>query len=298
MNASRASALAARTTGSPLSAPVGMTLAEFREVAAIVAQDARIHLVEGKMTLVHSRLARRLREHGLERFSDYLSLVRSNSAERAAMVVALTTNHTHFFREGHHFDHLRDHLLPKLQSRARAGQKVRIWSAGCSSGEEVYSIAMTLAGESGTSAAWLKHGDVRLLATDLAPHVVEAVNTARYSSSAVQPIPPAYSRQWLKEDGPESYLIADTLRTLVTARVLNLFGPWPMSQSYDAIFCRNVMIYFDDAAKAELEARFVEMLAPGGILYIGHSERLIGPAAAQMEPVGQTIYAKKGRAAR
>ena len=173
---------------------------------------------------------------------------------------------------------------------------MRIWSAGCSSGEEVYSIAMTLAGDSGSSAAWLKQGDVRLLATDIAPHVVQAVSDARYTSSTVEPIPAAYRRQWLRQDGTDNHVVAETLRSLVTARVLNLFQPWPMRQAYDVIFCRNVMIYFDDKAKAELEARFVEMLAPGGTLYIGHSERLIGPAAVAMTPAGQTIYVKKGGA--
>lgn len=266
---------------------------QFREIAAIMEKDARIHLVEAKATLVHSRLSRRLREHGLTSFSDYLALVRDDAGEREAMVVALTTNHTHFFRENHHFDHLREEVLPELQSRARAGRKVRIWSAGCSSGEEVYSIAMTLAGESGSSAVWLKQGDVRLLATDIAPHVVDAVNEACYSSSTVEPIPAVYRRQWLREERPGSHVVSDALRSLVMARVLNLFQPWPMRQEYDVIFCRNVMIYFNEPAKAELEARFIEMLAPGGTLYIGHSERLIGPAAALMEPAGQTIYIKK-----
>lgn len=280
----------------PLAAAGDLSLAQFREIAAIVQKDARIHLAETKMTLVHSRISRRLRENGLTRFADYLAFVRANAEERAAMVVALTTNHTHFFRESHHFDHLRDQLLPDIQVRAGGGQKVRIWSAGCSSGEEVYSIAMTLAGASASSATWLKQGDVRLLATDIAPHVVEAVEQACYSTATVQPIPTAYRQQWLQAEGPDRHVVSDTLRSMVTARVLNLFQPWPMRQRYDAIFCRNVMIYFDDTAKAELEARFVEMLAPGGALYIGHSERLIGPAATQMEPVGQTIYVRKGSA--
>lgn len=290
-----AGSLALRTPGE-------LGVAEFRAIAAIMQQEAGIHLVEAKMTLVHSRLARRLREQGLTRFSDYVALIRDDAGERQAMVVALTTNHTHFFRENHHFDHLRDKLLNELQARARAGQKVRIWSAGCSTGEEVYSIAMTLAGESGTSAAWLKQGDVRLLATDIAPHVVAAVEQASYSATTVQAIPSAYRHQWLRDEGAERHVVSDALRSLVTARVLNLFQPWPMRQKYDAIFCRNVMIYFDDKAKADLEARFVDMLAPGGYLYIGHSERLIGPAAELMQPVGQTIYVKSadiktGRAA-
>ena len=207
------------------------------------------------------------------------------------MVEALTTNHTHFFREGHHFEHLRRQVLPGLQARAEAGEPVRLWSAGCSTGEEVYSIAMTLAGPDRASAAWLRQGDVRLLATDIARHAVAAVTRATYSTSTVEPIPPAYRQPWLHAEGG-NHAVVDELRSLVAARVLNLFEAWPMRHCYDVIFCRNVMIYFDDEAKAELEARLVERLQPGGHLYIGHSERLIGPSAAAMRPVGQTSYVK------
>ncbi|HWW65173.1 MAG TPA: CheR family methyltransferase [Sphingomonadaceae bacterium] len=279
------------TTAAALAPGATLDLPEFRAIAAIMEQEARIHLLESKVTLVHSRLSRRLREHGLTGFDDYVALVRQDAAERAAMVAALTTNHTHFFRERHHFDHLAAHVLPQLQARASAGEPVRLWSAGCSSGEEVYSIAMTLAGEQRSGAAWLSRGDVKLLATDIAPHAVDAVTRAFYPSSAVEPIPAACRAQWLRAEG-DGHVIADDLRALVTARLLNLFEPWPMRQRYDVIFCRNVMIYFDTPAKAELEARLVEKLLPGGHLYIGHSERLIGPAAALMRPVGQTAYVK------
>jgi chemotaxis protein methyltransferase CheR len=265
---------------------------EFGAIAQIMQRDARIHLTDAKITLVQSRLSRRLRMHGLATFSDYISFVASNADERAAMIVALTTNHTHFFRENHHFEHLRQTTLPWLQARARQ-QPVRIWSAGCSSGEEVYSVAMCLLGHNRNSALWLRHGDVRLLATDLAPHVVESTQRGVYSAEAVEPIPAAYRDHWMKRIGPD-FVMAEEARALVTARVLNLFEAWPMRQQYDVIFCRNVMIYFNDAAKAELEARFVEMLAPGGYLYIGHSERLIGAAAADMSSCGQTIYVKRG----
>lgn len=271
------------------SAELGMP--EFRAIAAIMQREARIHLAEAKLTLVHSRLSRRLREHGLSAFRDYVALVNRDAAERAMMVTALTTNHTHFFREDHHFDHLRRLVVPALRTRADAGQPVRIWSAGCSSGEEVYSIAMTLAGTDRADAAWLQRGNVRLLATDISPPMVDAVTQAVYSDSTVEPIPAAYRKAWLRRH-ERGHVIADDLRALVTAKVLNLFGNWPMRQSYDVIFCRNVMIYFEDDAKSELEARFVERLKPGGYLYIGHSERLIGPAAAAMRPEGQTIYAR------
>ena len=276
----------------PVSAAPALGAAEFAAVAAIMQSDARIHLTEVKQTLVHSRLSRRLREHGCATFREYIQLVQTDATERAAMVVALTTNHTHFFRENHHFDHFRKVVLPELQARARGGS-ARIWSAGCSSGEEVYTIALCLLGQDRAAASWLKDADVRLLATDLAPHVVASASRGVYSASTVEPIPARYRETWLRPHGAD-FEMAPEARALVTARVLNLFDRWPMTRQYDVIFCRNVMIYFDEDAKAELEARFVQLLAPGGYLYIGHSERLIGPAVTQLQSCGQTIYRKAG----
>ncbi|RUN76037.1 protein-glutamate O-methyltransferase CheR [Sphingomonas sp. TF3] len=268
-----------------------LTSSDFAAIAAIMQSDARISLSAGKMTLVQSRLAKRLRQHGLAHFRDYVAMVQSDETERASMVVALTTNHTHFFREVHHFDHFRKVVLPELKQRAAKGHPIRIWSAGCSSGEEVYSITMCLLGPDRASASWLRHADVRLLATDLSPPVVEATRRAVYDAATVRPIPAEYRSTWMRQDG-EDYVMVDEARALVTAKVLNLFEPWPLRQLYDVIFCRNVMIYFDEEAKAELEERFVDQLAPAGHLYIGHSERLIGVSATKMRSSGQTIYAK------
>jgi chemotaxis protein methyltransferase CheR len=156
---------------------------------------------------------------------------------------------------------------------------------------------MCMLGKDRASAAWLRQGDVRLLATDLAPHVVEATQRGVYSASTVEAVPAAYRAVWMQPSGNE-FVMAEEARALVTARVLNLFDPWPMRQQYDVIFCRNVMIYFDDEAKAELEARFLATLAPGGYLYIGHSERLIGAAAHGMTACGNTIYVKHGGSVR
>ncbi|WP_253190549.1 protein-glutamate O-methyltransferase CheR [Sphingomonas sp. LM7] len=261
---------------------------DFAAIAAIMHSDARIELSEAKTTLVQSRLARRLREHGLARFSEYVAMVQSDAQERHAMVVALTTNHTHFFREPHHFDHFRQHVLPVLK---RKQGPIRIWSAGCSSGEEVYTIAMCLLGPDRTSAQWLRHADVRLLATDIAPHVVESVQRGFYADNIAAGVPEPYRSAWMRP-APGGFTVADEARQLVTARVLNLFEKWPLKAQYDVIFCRNVMIYFGDPAKEELEERFVNQLASGGHLYIGHSERLIGPAATRMTSCGHTIYAK------
>lgn len=265
--------------------------AEFAQIAAIMQKDARIHLTEAKRTLVHSRLSRRLRENGMTSFRDYVAFVKQDAEERRVMVTSLTTNHTHFFREAHHFDHFREVLMPRLKERAKS-QAVRIWSAGCSSGEEVYTIAMCLLGRDRADAAWLKNADVRLLATDISAPVVEAAQRGVYGAVEGS-IPEPYRSAWLRPHS-NGFEMAVEAKALVTARPLNLFEPWPMRQSYDAIFCRNVMIYFDDVAKAELEARLVERLAPGGFLYIGHSERLIAPAQLGMSSVGQTIYQKSG----
>jgi len=278
-----------QTGGETWSLAADLTPADFARVAAIMQTDARIHLAESKATLVHSRLSRRLRTLGLARFADYIALVERDAGERAALVEALTTNHTHFFREQHHFDHLQGVALPLMREKARR-EPVRVWSAGGSSGEEVYTIAMTLLGR---DPAWTQGGKLLLLATDLSPAMVVAAAAGRYSAAAARHIPAAHQTRWTKAtaDGIE---IAAEARALVTARVLNLFDPWPMRRQFDAIFCRNVMIYFDKAAQADLEARLVEQLVPGGFLYIGHSERLVGPACAQMESCGQTIYRKHG----
>lgn len=280
----------ARTRGAV--GTIALRPADFQAIAAIMQSDARIHLSGAKVTLVESRLARRLRLHDLASFRDYVDLLQRDGEERAAMVVALTTNHTHFFRESHHFDHFRDAAMPELQARGR-GHPIRIWSAGCSTGEEVYSLAMCLLGPAKSAAAWLRNADVKLLATDLAPHVVEATRAAVFTEAAVAPVPSAYRSAWMHQSG-DQVSMDDAARGLVTAQVLNLFDRWPMRRQFDIIFCRNVMIYFDDEAKAELEARLVDSLAPGGFLYIGHSERLIGPAAATMISCGQTIYSKPG----
>ena len=269
---------------------------DFARVAAIMQREARIALPSTKVSLVCSRLARRLRMHGIATFKEYLDFVEKDAEELAAMVEALTTNHTHFFRENHHFEHFKEVVVPQLRARAQAGQPVRIWSAGCSSGEEVYSIAMCLLGTSSGEARWVFDQDVKLLATDLSGQVVQAARRGVYNDFTVEPIPTEYKREWLERSGND-YAVKERVRQLVTTRELNLFGTWPMRQQFDVVFCRNVMIYFDDTAKSELEARFAQILRPGGHLYIGHSERVIGPSARLFVNCGQTIYRKDGGAA-
>ena len=266
--------------------------AEYLALARILHDEARIALGDAKATLVRSRLARRLRATGIDRFADYVHRVREDPVERTAMVTALTTNHTHFFRENHHFDHLVAEVRPILKERS-ASRPVRLWSAGCSSGEEVYSLAMALAGDSRSGAGWLLERDVKLLATDISLPVVEATARARYTPEACAPIPPRLRGLWTRNEGSEVAILPE-LSGRVHAKALNLFGEWPIRHRFDVIFCRNVMIYFDDSGKRELELRLVAQLNPGGHLYIGHSERLLGEATQAMTACGHTIYRKAG----
>lgn len=271
---------------------VHMDAAHFRAIAAMVHDEARISLSPAKLSLVQSRLARRLRSRQVTGFADYVRLVEQDRDERRAMIAVLTTNHTSFFREVHHFDHLRRVALPRFREQVQAGQSLRIWSAGCSSGEEIYSVAMCLLGDHEREAGWVRGRDVRLLATDISLPMVQAVERAAYSAIGADSVPLAYRAAWMREQGGGELLMTNLPRQLVTARVLNLFAEWPMRHQYDAIFCRNVMIYFDEESRQQLEARLLAQLAPGGFLYIGHSERLAGPASRLARSCGQTIYVK------
>ena len=264
--------------------------ADFREIAAILHQEARITLAPQKVTLVRSRLSRRLREKGLKGFGEYIALVRRDDGERRQMVDLLTTNHTHFFREQHHFNHMKNEMMPLWRGRS-SREPVRIWSSASSSGEEVYTIAMTLLGQDVREAQWARGANVQLFATDISSEMVEAVRKAEYPKGHHEQIPQPWRKLWTKETR-DGFTIAPEARNLVTVSQLNLFERWPWRHQFEAIFCRNVMIYFNEEAKAELEMRLVSQLAPGGALYIGHSERLLSKAKEFMIPCGHTMYRK------
>jgi len=262
---------------------------DFTAIARMLYDDAGIALTETKASLVYSRLAKRLRVLGIESFQDYCRLVAGSEgiSERQNMLAALTTNVTRFFREPHHFEHLRTKVLPDLVSRARARGRVRIWSAGCSTGQEPYSIALTVL-EAMPEAASL---DVRILATDIDPNVVATGRAAVYSREAVQPVPAALRGRWMvrvSDHGREAWGAGEEMRRLVAFRELNLMAGWPMKGRFDAIFCRNVVIYFDEPTQARIWARFAPLINPGGRLYVGHSER-VGDTA-RFETDGLTTY--------
>jgi chemotaxis protein methyltransferase CheR len=270
------------------------TTDDFNKIAQILHSHAGIALAEGKAALVYSRLAKRLRSLGLRSFREYCALVEDSNQvdERQAMMAALTTNVTRYFREPHHFDHLRDHVLPPLVERAKRGGRIRLWSAACSNGQEPYSMAITLLSALPDAA----NLDVKILATDIDPNMIAEGKAGIYREDAVAPVPLDLRRRWFKKAGPDRWEVADELRALVAFRELNLIGDWPMKGKFDAIFCRNVVIYFDEPTQERIWSRFAPMLEPGGTLYIGHSERVTGPAADIFQTVGLTTYAlRSGR---
>ncbi|MBW6506993.1 MAG: protein-glutamate O-methyltransferase [Rhodobacteraceae bacterium] len=261
--------------------------AELAVIARLLHEGAGIVIGDGKASMVQSRLAKRLRALGLSDYRSYLALLETPAGadERGRMLSALTTNVTHFFRENHHFELLRTKVLPPLLARARAGGKVRIWSAGCSSGQEPYSIAMVLC----DLADDIARLDIRILATDIDPEMTARGRDARYDAASCETIPAALAKRFLTHDGDGARL-CDPARSLVTFRELNLHSTWPMQGRFDIIFCRNVAIYFDKVAQETLWHRFEATLNPGGWLFLGHSERLPADAATCLVTAGITSY--------
>ena len=267
-----------------------LTATDFKRIATMLHGDAGIALNDGKAALVYSRLAKRLRKLGLRTFEQYCDLVADSAheEERRAMLAALTTNVTRFFREPHHFDHLRTTILPPLLAAARQGKRVRLWSAASSSGQEPYSMALTILQLMPEAA----DHDIRILATDIDPNMVAAGRAGIFSASSAADLPLDMRRRWF-EPAPgtsDSLRAGDALRRLVAFKEMNLIGQWPMQGRFQAIFCRNVVIYFEEELQAQLWVRMVPLLEPGGVLYIGHSERITGEAVPLLSSDGITTY--------
>lgn len=284
-------ALARRQTSEPAIVPgeFVFTASDFRQIADLLYQVSGIHLVEGKASLVYSRLAKRIRKLGLGDFAAYCDLLASDQGgdERMAMLSALTTNVTRFFREPHHFAHLAAHVLPALAERARAGGRVRLWSAGCSAGHEPYTMAMTLL-DALPEAGRL---DVRILATDIDPLIVARAKAGRYGAEDVEPISAAQKGRYLSSSGAD-WTVRPEVARLISFGDLNLLAPWPMKGAFDVIFCRNVAIYFDEETQTRLFTRFASVLKPEGRLYIGHSERA---SVRELDTDGLTVYRRSGK---
>jgi chemotaxis protein methyltransferase CheR len=280
----------------PLPGQLVITDREFQQFRALVRQHAGIALGDTKRQLVCSRLGRRLRHYGYTTFSQYYRHLMEedpDGQELVRMINAITTNKTEFFREAHHFAFLRSVVLPGLAEahRGAATRRLRIWSAGCSSGEEPFSIALTMLAALPDVWSW----DARILASDIDTDMLARGEKGVYPVEQVAHVPPAMVQEhFLRGKGGREGLVCvrPGPRRLVSFRRINLQDePWPIRTAFDAIFCRNVIIYFDRALQQRLIARFIELLKPGGYLFLGHAESLLGMGLG-LTYVGNTVYQK------
>lgn len=258
--------------------------AQFRTIVKLVNRFTGIFLSNEKKPLTYSRFSKIIRRRGLTSFEDYIALVeQGDEAVQLEFVNSITTNFTSFFREDHHFDFLRDYLKSREMSKP-----VRIWSAGCSSGEEPYSIVMTAIEALGASAL----SKVSLLATDLDRDILEKAERGVYTDDRIRNLSPERCREFF-ERGTRSnrglVRIKPALRKVIEFRQLNFMDNWSHTQPFDLIFCRNVMIYFDRDTQNTLIRKFANCQKPGGRLIIGHSENMSSDIQAY-RLTGKTIY--------
>jgi len=258
---------------------------DFADIKARVYAIAGISLSDAKRTLVISRLSKIVRALGLKTFEAYIDYLEHSGSPQDAQdfVNALTTNLTRFYREEHHFSHLREYVGRLIEQRPRA-MRLRIWSAGCSTGQEPYTIALDLL------AAWpeLKRWDFKVLATDIDTAVIARAAHGIYPQTELAGLNDERAALF-ERLGDGTVRIPETVRECVAFKPLNLMSTWPMRGPFDAIFCRNVAIYFDKPTQGELFRRLASLLAPEAFLYIGHSENL-GSSSAGFRLVGKTIY--------
>jgi chemotaxis protein methyltransferase CheR len=264
--------------------------ADFRRLSESVHRHCGINLHEGKRDLVRARVFKRLRALGIESLREYLKFVEADPSgqEFFHLIDAISTNLTSFFRESRHFDYLRESLLPGIvQKKQSSSPRIRAWSAACSTGEEAYSLAMTLVDFLG--AGW----DIKLLATDISRKVLATARKGQYERDRTESVPrPLRARFFRGIGGTHALQISPELASIVQFNYLNLMDHWPFTGPFDFIFCRNVMIYFDKPTQQRLIQRFWDCLAVGGMLFTGHSESLtaISHRFCYVEP---SIYVKR-----
>lgn len=258
----------------------------FARITALVTGSAGIQLPTGKEQLVRSRLLPRLRALSLASFDAYADVVEQDRdrVELRRMIDLLTTNKTSFYRENNHFEYMRGVVVPEL---VRRGGDVRVWSAGCSSGEEPVTIAMELESHLPESM----RSRVRILATDLSDRILEKAKSGVYAPETFDTVSEAAKRRWFEPLSDGSWRTGPLLRSRIHFARLNLMHEWPMKGPFDVIFCRNVMIYFDRPTQTKLVSRYCKLLRPGGHLLIGHSES-VEAAALGLRQVQPATYVK------
>ena len=268
------------------------TDSDFNFISKLITGHTGIRLGSTKRELVYARLTKRLRTLGLHTFQEYCDLLRNGDQhELINCINAITTNVTTFFREIHHFEFLQRTVLPELvrQKNQTVMPRVRVWSAGCSTGEEPYSIEIVLR-EQPAMQRW----NVRTLATDLDTHVLEGAQQGLYDIKQLEKVSAERCKRWFRMGSgknDQQVSVVPELRERIRFRQLNLKETWPMRGPFDVIFCRNVVIYFDKEMQKLLFNRFADILTPTGYLFIGHSESLFG-ITDRFRVAGRTIYQK------
>jgi len=280
-----------RPTDMSLEGPAQLSSDEFARIAQIAKREAGLSLAIAKKSMISTRIARRLRDTGKADFRSYLDHLETaeGAAELRMLISALTTNVSHFFREEHHFRTLISEVMPGLAAEARAGRRIRIWSAGCATGQEPYSISMAILRDFPEAAKW----DLRILATDIDEVALARATAGRYLDRQIDGVSPEDQRRYFRAVGGDSFEVKEEVRALIRFSPLNLISDWPIRGPFDVVFCRNVVIYFDAATQAALWPRFHGILGPDGILFIGHSERLDAESARGFASIGVTTYRKR-----
>lgn len=262
---------------------------EFQCIQKLVGEYAGIVITDAKRDMVYSRLVKRLRTLQIPSFRAYCDFLHSNYDEELGHFVnALTTNLTAFFRENHHFEFLKNKVLRELVDKKQRERRIRIWSAGCSTGEEPYSLAIAAREVIPDRDGW----DVKILATDLDSNVVETARRGVYSEDRIRDVAQQRLERWFfRGAGANAGLVRvkPELQQLISFRQLNLLSGWPFRGPFDAVFCRNVVIYFDKDTQRRLFDRYADILEPDGYLFIGHSESLF-KVSERFELLGNTIY--------
>jgi chemotaxis protein methyltransferase CheR len=265
-----------------------MSKQNFTVIIEEIYKYSGIVLKDIKEDMVYNRISRRVRKTGSHGFDDYLAMaLQQESVEFTHFVNAITTNFTSFFREFHHFDFIKNTAIPEWKSNLHR-KKLRIWSAGSSTGEEAYSIAMTLNDQ--IPNAW----DTKILATDLDTNVVAQGESGIYSPDRVGDLSSTLVSQYFDKIGSgekERVQVKKSLRNMTFFKPLNLLQDWPMSGQFEMIFCRNVVIYFDKPTQKLLFNRFADLLSPGGYLIIGHAESMYN-LSDRFTSIGNTVYRK------
>ncbi|HYK02567.1 MAG TPA: CheR family methyltransferase [Thermoanaerobaculia bacterium] len=272
---------------------VPMSEREFRGFRDLVYRESGIHIGEHKRELLTARLSRRIRTLGMLRFGEYLSLVERESQERVEMLDRLVTNETRFFREPVQFEFLETQVIPRWRAEAaeqRRPRRVRVWSAGCSTGQEPYSIAMTL-------LAQLEGWDLEVVATDLSGRALRQAIAGVWPIAKAAEIPEQYLKAFMlrgvrTQSGTMS--ATDALRAVIRFQRLNLHDELPELGSFDLIFCRNVLIYFDVASRTKAVTRILTRLGPAGYLFLGHSESLLS-SGLRLRPMAPSVYSRMAR---